>query len=361
MDRLTRQAWKDTKAYARLHQRIEHEHEVAMASGGWGPLWKVGRQKNRCVADSRRYHHLLMVARDRFALDELKRKARPPSAKRSSGNVSDSTTSRGLAAQKVIMSATLLHNAALDNPFLARMLRKDRIAGDASPRYRRNRHRRLKSAEVETAALAAQTAVVPAKVDEYDDAFDFGDVETSIERERGNEPKGGVSAGTSQWLGDMDNGSEMDWGEDEDESEDDVTGNVSDKQDIAVNGKEGHTDGKLGNVEANTVKIQDEEDDDDVGFDDFIVKSSGGPVVLQMSSSPSKPANTVAAAHGHIPFIPSESQNIGLVTIDQKASAGAGMTFNKELMRWEATGGTAPGDEDFMAGFGSDCSTSSSD
>ena len=123
------------------------------------------------------------------------------------------------------MSATLLHNAAVDNPFLASMLRKDRIAGDASPRYRRNRHRRLKSAEVETAALAAQTAAVPAKVDEYDDAFDFGDVETSIETERGNEPKGGVSAGASQRLGDMDNGSEMDWGEDEDESEDDVTGN----------------------------------------------------------------------------------------------------------------------------------------
>ena len=360
----------NTKIYARQHQRIEHEHEVAMASGGWGTNWETGRHQKRCVADSRRYHHQMMLARDppelraaKSARAALKRRVRSHSAKQPLRAAENQAVSGGLAAQKVMMSATLLHNAALDNPFLARMLRQDRIAGEASTRYRRSRHRRMKSTEVETAAKALQPAAAPVQVDDYGDAFDFDDVVIGGNRADGDVQQGGdSSAAMGQGLADEDeDDGEMDWGEDEDEGEGEEdekgtcdTGAVSvPKQGDAVDEEAGDAGWEPDGTEDAKDEGEGEAEDNDDGLDDFIVRGSHGPVVLQLSSSPTKLAKAVAGGKGHIPFAAAGAQQIGLVAANQTASAGPGMTFNKELMRWEAAGGTAPGEEDFMADFGS--------
>lgn len=391
----------------------QDEGKGKMSAARGNPRHKIKRKaRNKvCLADSRRHLHWMLIGRRPPAeeaaaqvLRQARRKPIPKSNIRQNKRGATieshtSTMSGGLAAQRVIMDATRLHNAAIHNSFLASMLKNDGLRGAASARYVR-RHLRAKSSELaeQTQATTLQ-AEVQVIVEKYDDAFDFEDsgVSSSKSNNRDSGPlmasrpadaeSSHVDANRRQLS--EENVEALDWDVDEDSDSmnpsssaindgrkvlqttefngNEASNNISNIEDLETY----EDDDVKGTTEHDEIAEGKEDKEDGEGHDDeedndFVLTSDAGPVMLQMTPSPGKLKIKAAGARGHIPFQMPESGGLAGFADATKlslpsTSGTSGMVFNKELMRWEPSAENADEEDEFMAGFSSGSGFSSSD
>ena len=102
-----RSAWVNTEQFVRQFARIQNEHEILLAAGSWTSNWRVDAKKRRSIADSRRYHHRMVVAREppelRAAISAAALKRKGASKQKSS------VTKRNAAMKNATISGGSLH------------------------------------------------------------------------------------------------------------------------------------------------------------------------------------------------------------------------------------------------------------
>ena len=258
-----------------------------------------------------------------------------------------SATSRGsekshhhgcLASQRVLMDSTRLHNAAMDNSFLAKMLEEDNVQGSPSGRYMRNRERGHQRSSLDEIPSNEDRDVEVLDDDDFGGELDMsalGNIGGNIggggdghggfinvgfnvggfnlgqknktEGERGGGGGGGGGSGRGDFMSGF---------EDEDEEEEKEKEKMANEVEMVVSAKEGR---------------------------------SGGQILL----------HSTGVRGGHIPFtaIPSAptsgTTSLSLPTMTKTMAPG--MVFNSAKMCWEAAGvGARKEEEDVMAGFSSE-------
>ena len=371
-------------------QRIQRNHEQLLEAGRWEALWsrrrKLSSQRNsryssssdsissdststdststttldydkkKCLANSRIHSYSLLLGRrpSEAALEvdngiKITSSAATRAAVVAAAAVA-SATSRGsekshhhgcLASQRVLMDSTRLHNAAMDNSFLAKMLEEDDVQGSPSGRYMRNRERGRQRSSLDEVPSNEDRDVEVLDDDDFGGELDMtalGNIGGNIgnmgniggggeghgefinggfnvgginlgQKDKTEEERGGEGAGSG-------GGDFMSGFEDEEEEEEKEKEKMANEVEMMVSAKEGR---------------------------------SGGQILL----------HSTGVRGGHIPFtsIPSAptSGTISLSLPTMAKTTAPGMVFNSAKMCWEAAGvGARKEEEDVMAGFSSE-------
>ena len=312
-------------------QRVQREHENLLHIGKWDGLWHVPRRRIRrttatatataestvprtphnktnlntrpCLANTRRYAYNLLLGRSVHA--DVVPVVSDTASKSTTTTTTTTMTSLAagvratqrqhsygsLAAQRVMMDATRLHNAALDNSFLAKMLQDDGVSGAASTKYVRDRASRARSERLSFTSKTKMEETENEKTQVLDDAdFGVGDLDMTA-----------LGKATSATISE-----DLMSGFDDEESVEEELGND--------------------HVPAAPVSVQ-------------LVQPFAPPSAVLVHVLPSSP----------------RMATISLSSAPASTSTTTGMVFNSEKMCWETADATAQQDEDdMMAGFSSD-------
>ena len=369
-------------------QRVQKEHEHLHDTGRWDGLWRVKRKRKirkpgtihnsttnpstkvhdtnpatrPCLANSRRYAYVLLLGRKPPNSQKSNTETTiTPQTEKTKTKITMTSLAAGiratqrqvsygsLAAQRVMMDATRLHNAALDNQFLAQMLLQDQVIGKASSKYKRERRLKIKNQEQnqknqkfeDTTTTTTATSIefepeIEIETEIFDDAFDdFGN-------------------------GDLDMTA---FGHQTNNQTNNQTNSNQINNDIQASSTNKNVGKHLLTKALNDPETKETERKEKVqtvmqALEFVSPSATSSPSSLSSLSSPST-ISPPPSAPSTTTSTTTTTKRMATITLPFASSTAtttqSGMVFNSEKMCWETSNDNAKNDEDdLMAGFGSD-------